>query len=129
MNKHLISIKNNFPTNNATNCFGCIPDKDLPKYDNNDPSKYIGTIPGGVAIHVNGELDIRGVYCSLVVSDILGLLPDNQLLIGGCGDFLLSCQTYEGGFSCSPFGEAHGGYTFCALASFCILSQVGDKSY
>ena len=82
-----------------------------------------------MAIHDNGEMDIRGVYCSLVSADILGLLQDNAELTDNVGEFLLSCQTYEGGFSCSPFGEAHGGYTFCALASFIILSQVGDKSY
>lgn len=104
-------------------------DAELQKLDNNDPSKYVGTIPGGGAIHVNGELDIRGVYCSLVTSDILGLLQGNPALTDGVGEFLLSCQTYEGGFGCSPFGEAHGGYSFCALASFCILSQIGDESY
>lgn len=92
------------------------------KIDNNDPSKYVGTIPGGMAIHLNGEMDIRGVYCSLVAADILGLLKDNATLTDNIGSFLLGCQTYEGGFCCSPYGEAHGGYTFCALASFLILS-------
>ena len=82
-----------------------------------------------MAIHFNGEMDIRGVYCSLVSADILGLLGDNHDLTDGVGSFLLSCQTYEGGFSCSPFGEAHGGYSFCALASFLILSRIGDESY
>ena len=43
--------------------------------------------------------------------------------------YIKDCITYEGGFSCSPFGEAHGGYSFCALASFIMLSQIGDKSY
>lgn len=102
--------------------FGYMKDKEFEKADSNDPSKYIGTIPGGTAIHDNGEMDIRGVYCSLVCADILGLLPDNAELTNNVGEFLIGCQTYEGGFSCSPFGEAHGGYTFCALASFIILS-------
>lgn len=74
-------------------------------------------------------MDIRGVYCALVAADICGLLEENPELTEGVGDFLLNCQTYEGGFCCSPFGEAHGGYTFCALGSFLILSRVGDKSY
>ena len=103
--------------------------EDFQKIDNNDPSQYIGTIPGSMAIHFNGEMDIRGVYCSLVSADILGLLADNKDLTDGVGQFLLSCQTYEGGFSCSPFGEAHGGYSFCALASFLILSRIGDESF
>lgn len=74
-------------------------------------------------------MDIRGVYCSLAAADILGLVKENPALTDNVGDFLLGCQTYEGGFSCSPYGEAHGGYTFCALASFLILSTIGDKSY
>lgn len=79
-----------------------------------------------MAIHFNGEMDIRGVYCSLVCADILGLVDDD--FMQGVGDFLINCQTYEGGFSCSPFGEAHGGYTFCALASLLILAEHGDSS-
>ena len=74
-------------------------------------------------------MDIRGVYCSLVCAEILCILENNEEMTNGIGDFLLKCQTYEGGFCCSPFGEAHGGYTFCALASFWILSKVGDQSY
>jgi protein farnesyltransferase subunit beta len=74
-------------------------------------------------------MDIRGVYCSLVCSDILGILKDCNELKDGVGKFLIQCQTYEGGFCCSPYGEAHGGYTFCALASLIILSGVGDESY
>jgi hypothetical protein len=30
-----------------------------------------------MAIHMNGEMDIRGVYCSLVCADILGILENN----------------------------------------------------
>jgi hypothetical protein len=33
----------------------------------------------------------------------------------------VSCQTYEGGFGGEPCNEAHGGYTFCALAALLIL--------
>lgn len=82
-----------------------------------------------MAIHFNGEMDIRGVYCSLVTADVLGILEDNKGLTDNVGDFLIGCQTYEGGFCCSPYGEAHGGYTFCALASFYLLSKIGDESY
>jgi prenyltransferase beta subunit len=59
--------------------------------DGNDPSKYIGTVPGAIAIHENGEMDIRGVYCSLVCADILCLLENNEELTSGIGEFLLSC--------------------------------------
>lgn len=104
-------------------------DAELTAMDHCDPSAYIGTIPGSMAIHENGEMDIRGVYCSLVTADLLGILEDNTELTGGIGSFLIKCQTYEGGFCCSPYGEAHGGYTFCALASLYLLSKIGDESF
>jgi len=130
MKKYLLSVKNNCQGSpKDPNLFQYMSQDEFQKFDGNDPSKYVGTIPGAMAIHENGEMDIRGVYCSLVCADIVGILEDNCELTDGVGDFLIGCQTYEGGFSCSPFGEAHGGYTFCALASFLILAQVGDKSY
>ena len=33
------------------------------------------------------------------------------------------CQTYEGGISGCPGGEAHGGYTFCGYAALIILGH------
>ena len=77
---------------------------------------------GAYILHENGEYDLRGWYCALVVADILGLLPDEELT-SGMGDFISTCQTYEGGISCSPFGEAHAGYTFWGLASLIILGE------
>jgi len=32
------------------------------------------SLPGSVEIHKNGEMDMRGVYCTLVIADILGIL-------------------------------------------------------
>jgi len=72
----------------------------------------------------------------LVISSILDILTHE--LVEGTAEFIASCQTYEGGFasashpcfsfnnnSSSPLrptlGEAHGGYTFCALASWVLL--------
>jgi len=37
-----------------------------------------------------------------------------------------SCQTYEGGFGAAPGHEAHGGYTFCAVAALVLLNSI-DK--
>ena len=77
---------------------------------------------GSYIMHENGEYDLRGCYCALVVADILGLLPDEELT-AGMGDFIASCQTYEGGISWNPYGEAHAGYTFCGLASMILLGE------
>jgi protein farnesyltransferase subunit beta len=83
-------------------------------------------MPGAIAIHVNGEMDMRGVYCALVCADILNLLDGSEKaneFTRGMGDFISTCQTYEGGISCAPFGEAHGGYTFCGLAAAMLLKE------
>lgn len=81
----------------------------------------LGTLPGSVAIHVNGEMDMRGVYCFMVVADILNIVDSE--LTRGMGDFISKCQTYEGGIACAPFGEAHGGYTFCGFAALLLLDE------
>lgn len=44
----------------------------------------------------------------------------NDLFENTC-EWIVSCQTYEGGFSGAPGGEAHGGYTFCAIAALVLL--------
>lgn len=36
------------------------------------------------------------------------------------------CQTYEGGFGGTPGSEAHGGYTFCAVAGLAILNRLHE---
>jgi len=81
------------------------------------------SLPGSLQIHSNGEIDMRGVYCALVIADILNILDDNEELTRGMGEFIASCQTYEGGITCLPFAEAHGGYTFCGLAALIILGE------
>ncbi|KZT20214.1 terpenoid cyclases/Protein prenyltransferase [Neolentinus lepideus HHB14362 ss-1] len=91
---------------------------------------------GSFTVMHHGEVDVRGIYCLLVVATLLDLLTPE--LVAGTPAFLASCQTCEGGFSSSsqpyfsssgdllssprpPLGEAHGGYTFCALASWVLL--------
>jgi protein farnesyltransferase subunit beta len=76
----------------------------------------------------------RGIYCLLVVALLLDIMTPE--LVYGTAAFIASCQTYEGGFSSAShphifdgilaaqrpsLGEAHGGYTFCALASWVLL--------
>jgi hypothetical protein len=34
------------------------------------------------------------------------------------------CQTYEGGIGGEPGNEAHGGYTFCAVAAMVLLGEL-----
>ncbi|KAJ1360817.1 hypothetical protein KIN20_019900 [Parelaphostrongylus tenuis] len=37
--------------------------------------------------------------------------------------WIIRCQTYEGGFGGEPFAEAHGGYAYCGVASLVILDR------
>lgn len=82
-------------------------------------------------------LRYSGIYCLLVVASMLDILTPE--LVEGTAEFIASCQTYEGGFASAShpsffsnnpshfssqrpaLGEAHGGYTFCALASWVLL--------
>lgn len=93
---------------------------------------------GSFLVSHYGEVDVRGLYCLLAVATLLNLLTPE--LLEGVPEFIASCQTYEGGFGNASFpgwafssdgydptaprpvlGEAHGGYTFCALASWMFL--------
>lgn len=62
---------------------------------------------GGFSIHDDGEVDSRGTYTILAIARLLNLLTPE--LVDGVADFLLRCQTYEGGFGGEPANEAHGG--------------------
>ncbi|KZV63174.1 terpenoid cyclases/Protein prenyltransferase [Peniophora sp. CONT] len=97
---------------------------------------------GSFIVSHHGEVDVRGIYCLLVTAYLLNIVTPE--LIDGTAAFIASCQTYEGGFASAshPYyaakesedaplkcllsprpslGEAHGGYTYCALASWVLL--------
>ena len=122
MRRFLKSVKNPFKFQNPgqTSGWNLVDDNGVP-FKPTKVSEVNASLPGSVEIHKNGEIDMRGVYCSLVIADILNILDKD--LRQGVGDFISSCQTYEGGISCVPFGEAHGGYTFCGFAALCILGE------
>ncbi|VDM63723.1 unnamed protein product [Angiostrongylus costaricensis] len=76
---------------------------------------------GSFTMHGGGEADIRGTYCALAVAALCGLLSDD--LKNGVAEWIIRCQTYEGGFGGEPFAEAHGGYAYCGVASLVILDR------
>lgn len=76
---------------------------------------------GSFTMHRDGEIDVRGVYCAVSAAYLTGI--HSEALFEGTADWVLQCQTYEGGFAGCPGGEAHGGYTFCALSALAILGQ------
>ncbi|CAH8845609.1 unnamed protein product [Trichobilharzia szidati] len=78
---------------------------------------------GSFLMHVGGEVDVRGAYCAIAVARLTGLLRKYPDLFESTAEWVASCQTYEGGFGGQPGLEAHGGYTFCALATLCFLGR------
>lgn len=79
---------------------------------------------GSFLMHKQGEHDARSTYCALVIASLLNVLTKE--LCENTLSWLNKCQTYEGGFSGIPGTEAHGGYTFCSVASYFLLLGSSD---
>ena len=69
-----------------------------------------------------GEVDVRGSYCAISVASLLNILSPE--LIHQVPEFIQKCQSMEGGIGGYPGVEAHGGYTYCALATLFILDKM-----
>lgn len=101
--------------------------------------KWMGRLKqsnGGFQVCEDGEEDVRGAYCAMVIMSLLDLpstLPTPTHANGGGGvlstfqdgleDYLAKCQTFEGGISGAPGNEAHGAYAFCAIACLCLMNE------
>ncbi|KAG0461054.1 hypothetical protein HPP92_021351 [Vanilla planifolia] len=77
---------------------------------------------GAFRMHHAGEIDVRACYTAISVASILNIM-DSELVVG-LGDYIIRCQTYEGGIAGEPGSEAHGGYTFCGLATMVLIDEV-----
>jgi protein farnesyltransferase subunit beta len=77
---------------------------------------------GSFRMHHDGEIDVRATYCVISVASLLNLLTPT-LTTEQTTRFVGSCQTWEGGFGGEPHAEAHGGYTFCAIAALELLGR------
>ncbi|XP_022879312.1 protein farnesyltransferase subunit beta isoform X2 [Olea europaea var. sylvestris] len=77
---------------------------------------------GGFRMHDGGEVDVRACYTAISAASVLNILDDE--LTQNVGDYIVSCQTYEGGIAGEPGSEAHGGYTFCGLAAMILINEV-----
>ncbi|KFK33120.1 hypothetical protein AALP_AA6G333500 [Arabis alpina] len=77
---------------------------------------------GGFRMHDMGEMDVRACYTAISIASILNIMDDE--LTRGLGDYIVSCQTYEGGIAGEPGSEAHGGYTYCGLATMILINEV-----
>jgi len=77
---------------------------------------------GSFRMHKYGESDVRAVYCAAVVSRLTNIYTD--ILFDMSAQWVIRCQTYEGGFGGLPGVEAHGGYTFCGFSALILLNSV-----
>lgn len=83
--------------------------------------KTLKSEDGCFAMHIEGELDMRGVYCAVAVATLTNInRPD---LFKDTDKWIAKCQTWEGGYGGCPDMEAHGGYTYCGLASLVLLGK------
>jgi protein farnesyltransferase subunit beta len=87
---------------------------------------------GSFRMHVDGEMDVRATYCVLAVLHLLQMIPSSSFCFFAqprMADYLYSCQsTWEGGFGGEPGAEAHGGYTYCAVASLQLFHAASPTS-
>ncbi|XP_013135680.1 PREDICTED: protein farnesyltransferase subunit beta isoform X2 [Papilio polytes] len=81
----------------------------------------VRSVDGSFALHIGGEQDIRGAYCAVTVAKLTNIYTDE--LFDKTAEWIVSCQTYEGGFAGCPGMEAHGGYAFCGVASLALLNR------
>ncbi|GLT73645.1 hypothetical protein SLA2020_454880 [Shorea laevis] len=76
-------------------------------------------------IHVGAETDLRFVYCAAAICFVLG--DWSGMDREKAKDYILQCQSYDGGFGLTPGSESHGGGTYCAVASLRLMGFIEDE--
>jgi protein farnesyltransferase subunit beta len=109
----------------AINAFATLRNPEaLKKIDRERLCKFLKSMKqadGSFTMHLGGEVDVRGVYCALTVAYLCNI--QDLDLFDKTAEWVAKCQTYEGGFGPCPGNEAHGGYTYCAIASLVLLNK------
>ena len=89
---------------------------------------YHTAFPGTFQNHINGESDLRSTYCAIVVANVLNIINwddlSNDPLTKGVVENIKNCQTFEGGLGPEPYCEAHGGYSYCGIATLVLLNKL-----
>ena len=116
-------------SDSASAAYDAIDRKALYKWFLSLRQDYSITLPNGKFVkrvgyrmHHDGEVDVRGTYTVLCIAKLLNILSEE--LCAGVAEYVASCQTYEGGFGAEFSNEAHGGYTYCAVAGLFLLNQL-----
>ncbi|XP_008812041.1 geranylgeranyl transferase type-1 subunit beta [Phoenix dactylifera] len=73
-------------------------------------------------IHFGAEKDLRFVYCAAAICFMLnnwtGMDKEKAK------EYILHCQSYDGGFGLVPGSESHGGATYCAVAALQLMGFI-----
>ena len=97
--------------------------------DNNFIS-YHTAYPGTFQNHINGESDLRSTYCAMIIASTLNLINYNDIendpITKGVVNNIKNCQTFEGGLGPEPYCEAHGGYSYCGIATLVMLNKLNE---
>ena len=93
-------------------------------------------INGSFRMHLDGEMDVRATYCVYSVLHLLQMIPSTTHSTAPSSlftnpqisNYIWSCQSqWEGGFGGEPGAEAHGGYTYCAVAALYLFRTTKQK--
>ncbi|KAK9913483.1 hypothetical protein M0R45_037297 [Rubus argutus] len=70
-------------------------------------------------IHTGAETDLRFVYCAAAICHMLGNWSgmDKEK----AKEYILNCQSYDGGFGLTPGAESHGGAIYCGITSLRLM--------
>ncbi|CAK9136224.1 unnamed protein product [Ilex paraguariensis] len=74
--------------------------------------------------HTGAERDLRFVFCAVAICSMLGNW--NGMDREKTKEYILNCQSYDGGFGLIPGSEPHGGATYCAVASLRLMGFIED---
>ncbi|KZV25139.1 geranylgeranyl transferase type-1 subunit beta-like [Dorcoceras hygrometricum] len=75
-------------------------------------------------VHTGAEKDLRFVFCAAAICSMLKNWSGIDR--GKAKEYILSCQSYDGGFGLIPGSESHGGATYCAVASLQLMGFIGE---
>ncbi|KAL8051425.1 hypothetical protein ABFX02_06G147300 [Erythranthe guttata] len=77
-------------------------------------------------IHTGGETDLRFVFCAAAICSMFknwsGMDREKAK------EYIISCQSYDGGFGLIPGSESHGGATYCAVASLKLMGFIDEDA-
>lgn len=70
------------------------------------------------------EMDLRFIYCAAAICFMLNNWSgmDREK----AKEYILRCQSYDGGFGLVPGSESHGGGTYCAVSALYLMGFIED---